>query len=84
MYLIVIHVPFQDAGPGRVRVGADWGRSLHLLRDSLRGRLGPVVVAAPALPARATYDCGEDGSITVEAMIAPSSRNGTNSLPKCG
>lgn len=55
MYLIVIHVPFQDAGPGRVRVGADWGRSLHLLRDSLRGRLGPVVVAAPALPAHADW-----------------------------
>ncbi len=51
MYLIVIQVPFQEVAPGVARVGAEWARELQLLRDSLGGRYGRIVVAAPTLPA---------------------------------
>ncbi len=50
MYLVVIHVPFQTTGEDAVRVGAEWARELQLLRDSLEGRFGEIVVAAPELP----------------------------------
>jgi glycosyltransferase involved in cell wall biosynthesis len=50
MYLVVIHVPFQQVRPGVARVSSDWGRALLLLRDSLRGRCGQIVVASPVLP----------------------------------
>src|SRR5438132_1014826 len=52
MYLIPIHVPIYRAGE-RTLVTTEWKRSLLLLRDSLQGRFGPLVVAAPSLPADA-------------------------------
>jgi glycosyltransferase involved in cell wall biosynthesis len=56
MYLVVIHVPFQQVRPGVARVSSDWGRALFLLRDSLRGRCGEIVVASPTLPPDHTWN----------------------------
>jgi glycosyltransferase involved in cell wall biosynthesis len=50
MYLLPIHVPVYLDGE-RVFVTTEWKRSLVLLRDSLKGKLGPIVVMAPSLPA---------------------------------
>jgi glycosyltransferase involved in cell wall biosynthesis len=50
MYLIPITVPIFLAGETAL-VSTDWRRALILLRDSLGGRYGPLVVAAPFLPA---------------------------------
>jgi len=50
MYLIVIQVPFQNAGNRCARVAVYWAQSLLLLRDSMAGRFGRIVVAAPELP----------------------------------
>jgi glycosyltransferase involved in cell wall biosynthesis len=46
---VVIHVPIYVDG-GRQMVSTEWKRSLELLRDSLGGVYGPVVVLAPTLP----------------------------------
>jgi glycosyltransferase involved in cell wall biosynthesis len=49
VYLIPIGVPiFRDGD--RLFVATDWQRALRLLRDSLGGRYGDLVVAAPWLP----------------------------------
>ncbi len=49
VYLIPIGVPiFRDGD--RLLVATDWQRALRLLRDSLGGRYGDLVVAAPWLP----------------------------------
>jgi glycosyltransferase involved in cell wall biosynthesis len=46
VYLIPITVPiFRDGN--RCRIATDWKRALELLRDSLDGRYGPLVVMAP-------------------------------------
>ena len=50
MYLIPIHVPIYVDGE-RNLVSTEWWRALELLRNSLEGRLGDIVVAAPWLPA---------------------------------
>lgn len=55
MYLVPIHVPIYRAGE-RSLVTTEWKRSLLLLRDSLQGRFGELVVAAPSLPADAAAD----------------------------
>ncbi|MFN3592228.1 MAG: hypothetical protein ACK4TG_08575, partial [Thermaurantiacus sp.] len=50
MYLIPITVPiFMDGD--QPMLATDWKRALVLLRDSLGGRFGPLVVAAPFAPA---------------------------------
>ena len=49
MYLIPIHVPIYQGGDRRL-VTTEWKRSLELLRDSLQGRFGTLVVFAPSLP----------------------------------
>lgn len=49
MYVVVIGVPFRRIDLDRCQVAADWGKSLLLLRDSLRGEFGPLLVAAPEL-----------------------------------
>jgi glycosyltransferase involved in cell wall biosynthesis len=59
MYLIPIHVPIYTAGDRRL-ITTDWRRSLVLLRDSLRGRFGPIHVLAPSLPA--------DGQLTEQVI----------------
>lgn len=46
MYLIPITVPIYKDGTD-LKVATDWKRALTLLRDSLEGRYGPLVVAAP-------------------------------------
>jgi glycosyltransferase involved in cell wall biosynthesis len=50
MYLIPITVPIFLDGD-RPLLATDWKRALVLLRDSLGGRYGPLVVAAPFAPA---------------------------------
>jgi glycosyltransferase involved in cell wall biosynthesis len=50
MYLLPIHVPIYVDG-ARDLVTSEWWRALELLRNSLAGRLGEIVVAAPTLPA---------------------------------
>lgn len=53
MYLVPIQVPiFRDGA--RSFLTTDWMRSLELLRDSLGGRFGDVVVAAPTRPVDAS------------------------------
>lgn len=47
MYTVFIAVPFFRTAPGSVLVSGEWGKSLLLLRDSLEGRYGDLVVAAP-------------------------------------
>jgi glycosyltransferase involved in cell wall biosynthesis len=49
MYLLPIPVPIFLDGERRL-VATDWKRALLLLRDSLGGRYGQLVVAAPWLP----------------------------------
>lgn len=49
MYVVVIGVPFRRIDADRCQVAADWGKSLVLLRDSLKGEFGPLLVAAPEL-----------------------------------
>lgn len=49
MYLIITHVPIFKRGD-QCLVSTDWKRSLLLLRDSLNGKLGPIIVLAPTLP----------------------------------
>jgi len=51
MYLLPIHVPIYVDGSATF-VTTEWHRSLLLLRDSLEGRFGDIVVVAPSLPAR--------------------------------
>lgn len=51
MYSIVIHVPFRRRDQRRCEVASDWAKSIELLRDSFRGRFGPVQIVAPELPA---------------------------------
>lgn len=46
MYLIPITVPIFRDGQ-RLCIASDWKRALELLRDSLGGRYGPLVVMAP-------------------------------------
>ncbi|MDG3005353.1 glycosyltransferase [Paludisphaera mucosa] len=53
MYFLPIHVPIYTAGDRRM-VTTEWHRSLELLRDSLQGRYGTIVVLAPSLPADAS------------------------------
>jgi len=56
---------------GRIALHALLAGGLALALCACVADGGPAVMslqAAEALPARATYDCGEDGSITVEAM----------------
>jgi glycosyltransferase involved in cell wall biosynthesis len=53
MYTVVISVPFRRVAADVCEVPSDWGAALRLLRDSLRGRFGPVVVAAPEEPGEA-------------------------------
>jgi len=50
MYLLPIPAPIFVDGERRL-VTTDWKRSLELLRDSLGGRYGHLVVLAPSLPA---------------------------------
>ena len=50
MYLIPITVPIYLDGD-RQLIATDWKRALELLRDSHRGRYGPLCVTAPHLPA---------------------------------
>ena len=50
MYLLPIHVPIYVDG-ARNLLTSEWSRALELLRDSLAGRVGPLVVVAPCLPA---------------------------------
>lgn len=52
MYVLPIHVPIYVDGQ-RTLVTTEWKRSVLLLRDSLKGRLGPIVLMAPSLPATA-------------------------------
>ncbi|MEZ5646916.1 MAG: glycosyltransferase [Burkholderiaceae bacterium] len=67
MYLVPIAVPVHVDG-ARCCIGTEWKRSLELLRDSLQGRFGPLMVVAPTLPLEAgseqlLEDCtvGQDG-----------------------
>ncbi len=55
MYVIPIHVPIYVDGARRL-VATDWYRSLELLRDSFRGRFGPLTVVSPSLPANSAAD----------------------------
>jgi glycosyltransferase involved in cell wall biosynthesis len=50
MYLVPIHVPIYTDGDRKL-VTTEWLRALELLRDSLAGRFGQIVVVAPSLPA---------------------------------
>ncbi len=50
MYILPIHVPIYVDG-ARTLVTTEWKRSVLLLRDSLGGRLGPIVLMAPSLSA---------------------------------
>lgn len=50
MYTVIIGVPFRPGRSGVAEVASDWAESLLLLRDSLRGRFGPITVAAPRMP----------------------------------
>jgi len=65
MYLVPISVPIHVEGE-RCYIGTEWKRSLELLRDSLRGRFGPIQVLAPSLPVDAGADQLLEAS-TVEA-----------------
>ena len=47
MYTVVIAVPFRRVSAEVCEVPSDWGIALRLLRDSLKGRFGPLAVAAP-------------------------------------
>ena len=50
MYLLPTPVPIFKTATD-TRIATDWKRALLLLRDSLEGRYGPIVVVAPWLPA---------------------------------
>lgn len=50
MYILPIHVPIYVDGR-RTLVTTEWKRSVLLLRDSLKGSLGPIVLMAPSLSA---------------------------------
>jgi glycosyltransferase involved in cell wall biosynthesis len=52
MYLLPIHVPIYRDGDSKY-LTTEWWRALELLRDSLRGQLGEIVVAAPWVPVAA-------------------------------
>jgi glycosyltransferase involved in cell wall biosynthesis len=65
MYLVPISVPIRVDGD-RCYIGTDWKRSLELLRDSLRGRFGPIQVVAPSLPVDVHADQMLEAS-TIEA-----------------
>ena len=49
MYLLPIHVPIYVDGV-RSLVTSEWWRALELLRNSLGGLLGDIIVVAPTLP----------------------------------
>lgn len=53
MYTVVISVPFRRVSGEVCEVPSDWGIALKLLRDSFKGRFGPLVVAAPEAPGKA-------------------------------
>jgi len=50
MYTKTTGVPFRRKGSTRCEVAGDWAQALFLLRDSFRGRFGPLTIAAPELP----------------------------------
>lgn len=50
MYTVVISVPFRRVSAEVCEVPSDWGIALKLLRDSFKGRFGPLMVAAPEAP----------------------------------
>src|SRR3954447_25147198 len=73
MYLLPIIVPIIVEGERRL-VASDWKRALNLLRDSLGGRYGTIVVAAPWLPVNhenardQTLEAGDD-AIALERIV---------------
>jgi glycosyltransferase involved in cell wall biosynthesis len=50
MYTKTTGVPFRRKGGTQCEVAGDWAQALCLLRDSFRGRFGPLTIAAPELP----------------------------------
>lgn len=73
MYLVVIHVPIYKDGE-ELFLATDWRRSVLLLRDSLRGKLGNVTILAPSLPLSAARNqavepLGPDGE---DVTLVPS------------
>lgn len=67
MYLIPIPVPiYRDRDESYI--ATDWKRALVLLRDSLRGRYGPLVVAAPSLPAEESDQTLERATLTEDGI----------------
>jgi len=65
MYLLFIQVPFERVSKDAALVTCDWACALRLLRDSMQGRHGPIVVAAPELPTNFTWQ--EQKSVLIEA-----------------
>lgn len=65
MYLMPILVPIYTDGEVRL-VASDWKRALFLLRDSLDGRYGDLMVAAPWL----TTDAPEAREQTLDTIAA--------------
>lgn len=71
MYLIVIHVPVYLEGNNKF-LTTEWKRSLFLLRDSLKGRFGPITVLSP----------GIQNGVGAELILEPiSDSDGINIIP---
>ncbi len=75
MYLVLVPVPIIVDGE-RPLVGTEWKRALILLRDSLGGRYGEIVVAAPWIPSDApaareqeAVSIDEDDGIRLEPLF---------------
>jgi glycosyltransferase involved in cell wall biosynthesis len=65
MYTKTTGVPFRRKGGTQCEVAGDWAQALFLLRDSFRGRFGPLTIAAPELPPG-------DGPITEQITVTMS------------
>src|SRR6187549_1576366 len=50
MYTKTTGVPFRRKDGAHCEVAGDWAQALFLLRDSFRGRFGPLTIASPELP----------------------------------
>jgi glycosyltransferase involved in cell wall biosynthesis len=75
MYLVLVPVPIIVDGDRRL-VGTEWKRALILLRDSLEGRYGDIVVAAPWISAdapaareQAAVEIDKDDGIRLEPLF---------------
>lgn len=75
MYLLIIHVPAYVKSD-EVYVTTDWKRSLLLLKESLQGQFGEVIVLCPSMPFQNSDQIletltPEDGIRVIPSVVKP-------------